>query len=242
MPEHIWKEHRHGVRCEECGAVSREAHQLWPCEGNYSELPNSSNTSEKDRRIYYQDLVYEVCRLIDVANGNMPGKGIVCGTVEEPSTQMQQAVTVLIQKALRPAPTHAEFETLEKELVAFRAIVEPLNRLRANEGASVEILCDNPDFNGKPNCAIQVSDDWTGTDWNFRRFEGDTLAECFAKAEEAKAAAEKGCKATEAPPNCETCGDTGHTMAMVCYGGVPHEAMQPCPDCNRTAEKGAQGR
>lgn len=264
MPEHIWKEHRHGVRCEECGAVSREAHQLWPCEGNYSELPNSSNTSEKDRRIYYQDLVYEICRLIDVANGNMPGEGIVCGTVEEPSTQLQQAVTVLIQKSLKTSDqcrlSSAEIELLKaakiincepNQVAAFaqgiiddyqtiKVLWDAIDRLRANEGASVEILCDNPDFNGQPNCAIQVSDDWTGTDWNFRRFEGDTLAECFAKAEEAKAAAEKRCKATAAPPKCETCGDTGHTMLMVCYGGVPHEAMQTCPDCNRTAEKGSQ--
>lgn len=58
-------------------------------------------------------------------------------------------------------------------------------------------------------------------------------------AEKAKAAAEKRCQATAAPPKCETCGDTGHTMAMVCYGGVPYEVMYPCPDCNRTAEKGS---
>lgn len=174
MPEHIWKEHRHGVRCEQCGAVTQKAHQLWPCEGGLEGFQSVAESlpvhSEKDRRVYYQDLVYEVCRLIDVANGNLPGKGIVCGTVEEPSTQLQQAVTVLIQKALRPAPTHAEFEKL-------LAIVEPLNRLRANEGASVTFICDNPDFNGQPNCAIEVTDSWT--DWEPRRFAAETIAECL---------------------------------------------------------------
>lgn len=178
MPEHIWKEHRHGVRCEECGAVTQKAHQLWPCMGPDQEQSSPAAISEKDRRVYYQDLVYEVCRLIDVANGNMPGKGIVCGTVEEPSTQLQQAVTVLIQKALRPAPTHAEFEKL-------LAIVEPLNRLRSDEGSSVEILSDNPD--GPPNCAIRVFGNWNETHWVTKRFDGNTLAECLQAAEAAKA-------------------------------------------------------
>lgn len=51
------------------------------------------------------------------------------------------------------------------------ACMDRINDLRANEGASVNIPCDNPD--GPPNNAIEVCDEWTG--WEPRRFEGDTL-------------------------------------------------------------------
>jgi hypothetical protein len=45
--------------------------------------------------------------------------------------------------------------------------------LRADEGDSVTILCDNPDFNGQPNCAIECNGYWTN--WQDRRFGGDTI-------------------------------------------------------------------
>lgn len=31
---------------------------------------------------------------------------------------------------------------------------------------------------------------------------------------------------------CETCGGTGETMRMVCYGNEPYEKIDKCPDCN----------
>lgn len=31
---------------------------------------------------------------------------------------------------------------------------------------------------------------------------------------------------------CETCGGTGETMQMVCYGNNPIEKIVMCPDCN----------
>lgn len=49
-----------------------------------------------------------------------------------------------------------------------------LNRLRAEDGSSVAIMCQNADFNGQPNEAIEVSASWTN--WEPRRFTGDTLA------------------------------------------------------------------
>ena len=55
-----------------------------------------------------------------------------------------------------------------------------IEALRADEGSSVTILCDNPDFNGQPNCAIEVNGDWT--DWKDRRFTGDTVLDCLQKA------------------------------------------------------------
>lgn len=45
--------------------------------------------------------------------------------------------------------------------------------LRADEGDSVTILCDNPDFNGQPNCAIECNGYWTN--WEDRRYAGDTI-------------------------------------------------------------------
>ena len=63
-------------------------------------------------------------------------------------------------------------------------VLAMINDLRADEGDSIEILCDNPE--GPPNNAVRVSAGWTNYD--FERFEGDTLeaaltAACFAKAE-----------------------------------------------------------
>lgn len=57
-----------------------------------------------------------------------------------------------------------------------------IDDLRENEGASVNVLCDNPD--GAPNNAIEVCDDWTG--WEPRRFEGDTLMRALNAAFEEK--------------------------------------------------------
>ena len=82
-----------------------------------------------------------------------------------------------------------ELESVAADWRELQAIVEPLNRLRANEGASVTINCPNPE--GPPNEAIEVSDDWTGPEWEPKRFEGETLAECFRKAEHEKRNAEQ---------------------------------------------------
>lgn len=76
-------------------------------------------------------------------------------------------------------------DQLRAELDAARAILAPLDRLREPEGASVTFHHDNPDHNGLPNCCVTVSDDWTG--WEDRDFRADTLAECLATAERAKA-------------------------------------------------------
>lgn len=65
------------------------------------------------------------------------------------------------------------------------AVLGALNRLREPEGASVTINCPNYDFGG-PNESIEVSDDWTGPNWEPKRFTGETLAECLKAAEKAK--------------------------------------------------------
>lgn len=63
------------------------------------------------------------------------------------------------------------------EALDYLAIVEAL---REPEGAEVILLCDNPEFNNKPNNAIEIVDDWT--QWTVRRFEGDTMLDCLRQA------------------------------------------------------------
>jgi hypothetical protein len=55
-----------------------------------------------------------------------------------------------------------------------------IEALRADEGSSVVLLCDNPDFNGMPNNAIEVNGAWT--DWKDVRFMGDTILDCLEQA------------------------------------------------------------
>jgi hypothetical protein len=55
-----------------------------------------------------------------------------------------------------------------------------VEQLRAREASSVEILCDNADFNGQPNNAVVCNGDWT--DWQNVRFTGDTIAAALGAA------------------------------------------------------------
>lgn len=54
--------------------------------------------TEKDRRVYYQDLVYHVCHCIDLVNGDAPGHGVCCGTAEKPSTQLKEEMAKLMDR------------------------------------------------------------------------------------------------------------------------------------------------
>lgn len=56
-----------------------------------------------------------------------------------------------------------------------------VDTLRSDEGNSVTILCDNPE--GPPNNAVEVQGAWT--EWEDRRFDGETLLEALTKAAEA---------------------------------------------------------
>lgn len=57
-----------------------------------------------------------------------------------------------------------------------------VERLRAAEGHSVTLICDNPEFNGQPNNAIECCGDWTK--WREKRFTGDTILEALRSARE----------------------------------------------------------
>ena len=52
---------------------------------------------EKSRRVYYQNIVYGVCNILDAATERFCGTGVVCGTVREPSTEVQDTLRSLLQ-------------------------------------------------------------------------------------------------------------------------------------------------
>lgn len=61
--------------------------------------------------------------------------------------------------------------------------------LRAPEGHIVTLICDNPDFNGQPNSAVECRGDWT--DWDDQRFTGDTILDALQAAHAAMMAKER---------------------------------------------------
>lgn len=77
-----------------------------------------------------------------------------------------------------------EFELAIDVLEHLHEIWSIVEQLRAPEGAEVTLICDNPDFGAGANSAVEVVDDWTGPQWEPRRFEGDTILDalCAAKA------------------------------------------------------------
>jgi hypothetical protein len=64
-----------------------------------------------------------------------------------------------------------------------------INELRQNEGATVTLCSDNADFNGLPNCLIEVNDHWTG--WLPRQFRADRLIQALHAAVAARRAADQ---------------------------------------------------
>lgn len=51
-------------------------------------------------------------------------------------------------------------DPLQKAYLKLERIFNLINLLREDEGASVEVCCDNPE--GPPYCSIKVVDEWTG--------------------------------------------------------------------------------
>lgn len=81
------------------------------------------------------------------------------------------------ESAAELAELRAKLEAAEKEAALRSDMIDSdcmaaINTLRLNEGNSVTLICDNPDFGG-PNNAIECSGDWTN--WQTKRFTGDRL-------------------------------------------------------------------
>lgn len=58
-------------------------------------------------------------------------------------------------------------------------VIELVEQITAEEGASVMFVCPNPDFNGLPNESVQVL---RGPGWEEQWFRADTLADCLRAA------------------------------------------------------------
>jgi len=58
-------------------------------------------------------------------------------------------------------------------------IYDLIDELRAGEGDSVTIFCENSSFHG-PNQKIAVNGEWTS--WEDQDFDGDTLVDCLEEA------------------------------------------------------------
>lgn len=92
-----------------------------------------------------------------------------------------------------------------------QAIVVAIDELRREEGSTVEILCDNPDFNGQPNNAVIVNADWTR--YEDHRVSGHTLRGALENAVAIKKMAiEAGISALSTPP---VGAETGEPVAYV---------------------------
>lgn len=72
--------------------------------------------AEKKRRMHYQHIVYNVCNMLDQIDGRHPGNGIVCGTAEEPHSDIETRIQQLT----------AERDSLRKQLAAANANVSDL--------------------------------------------------------------------------------------------------------------------
>ncbi len=71
------------------------------------------------------------------------------------------------------------------EMERLLAEMSCIHTLRAAEGDSVNILCDNPE--GPPNNAVECCGAWT--DWEDQRFTGETLLDALRTAVAAYGAA-----------------------------------------------------
>ena len=58
-------------------------------------------TDEKALRVYYQDIVYYVCNALDRINRRQPGRGVVCGTFETPTRNVQQQIDAVADAITR---------------------------------------------------------------------------------------------------------------------------------------------
>lgn len=59
-------------------------------------------------------------------------------------------------------------------------IANAIDVLREDEGSTITFVCDNPDFNGRPNAKVICCGAWTG--WAEREFTGASAYEALRRA------------------------------------------------------------
>lgn len=93
MKLHYTRDQIESLAKYECAAMARDWLE--------QDAEIASLQREKDARIYYQDIVYKVCMFLDAIESRSvaAGEGVVCGTLETPSTEVQEAMDRLYQKS-----------------------------------------------------------------------------------------------------------------------------------------------
>lgn len=83
----------------------------------------------KCERVYYQDIVYKVCGMLDDLDGRhiSRGDGIVCGCVSEPSTELQDSLKQFISQFSK---MKSRISDLEGEIKGLKHKAETLSRER----------------------------------------------------------------------------------------------------------------
>lgn len=78
---------------------------------------------EKARRVYYQDIVYDVCNSLDMAAGRSvtKGQGIVCGTKDEPHDSVQKEMKSVVAEL---TTLRAQVAGLEKDTIVLAHAVQ----------------------------------------------------------------------------------------------------------------------
>jgi len=104
----------------------------------------TAEITEKQRRIYYQSIVYDICNAIDAQRGSH----LVCGTVTSPSRKVQEAVAHVLTLRLKAfeevaekAKQIAEHDPCETIRVAFARFAVELRAL-AKEKPDAEEQAD----------------------------------------------------------------------------------------------------
>lgn len=100
------------------------------------------------------------------------------------STQAIIETLAEIERVLPSLPVAEKGLDYLHALIAARETFELIDELRDGAAHSVEIVCDNDDFNGLPNCMILVCGDWTN--WDDCEFRGETVLECLRAAKAAR--------------------------------------------------------
>jgi len=82
---------------------------------------NPEHPVERQRRIYYQDIVYYVCNIFDQIDGKSVNDEniLVCGTLKTPTTQVQDRMDKL-KKHLRVNVPSNKCDRYEKALIEIR--------------------------------------------------------------------------------------------------------------------------
>lgn len=114
-----------------------------------------------------------------------------------------------------------------------------IDELRKLEGWTVEIICDNPDFNEQPNSVVVVFGEW-GEAWTTRSFSGNNVLECLQEAvrtRDRQWQPQGRCQATQLSDSmvCEPCGlnwDVNDPSRPLCRNHV-------LTGCSANGNKGA---